>query len=70
MYVWDDGRAALYINDKLIFDKEFQTKKAGKTHLMFWGPYWSIGYNKEIDPLKSIELTINGFTRSVYLIRM
>jgi len=67
LYVWDNGRTAFYVNDKLIFDKEYQVKGVDREHKMFWGAYWSIGYNKEIDPSKSIELTINGFSRSVYL---
>lgn len=65
LYIWDYGRTAFYANDNLILDKEYQVNRIGKGVVMLWGAYWSLGYNKELDPSKSIELTINGLERAV-----
>lgn len=65
LVIHDDGRVILRIDNRLIFDKEYQTKHEKNPHVFSWGLYWSKGYNLEIDPLKRILITIDDFTKWV-----
>lgn len=62
-YIYDNGRVKLYLDEKFVFDKSYQTKSPEKEHIYSWGLYWSKGYNLEFNPTSRVILTIEGFGR-------
>lgn len=64
-YIYDSGRVKLLVDNRLIFDKLYQTKSPAKEHIFSWGLYWNKGYNIGFDPLQRVIVTMDDFTRSL-----